>query len=278
MVHEPGDRLTCRAEGRPVPRYTWSDVTENEAVVIAEGHVLVLSAANNSRRYRCTASNVVRNIVHFATSDIVQTEVSLRTSHVFGAPVSDTTSIASGQEMTSASRISFVAMLSVVLSATLLLTCLVITLIVSRRGWTRSLTSAVTRSIEEEANYAVSPIYADIVEYSIDLGDKNANDTRSNGNQPPVRASTSKSPVTITLSGESTLYQPLVPENDIGVDVTMNDETQEGNYRAVSAATMTVSRPQSDNDETDGDYLDLVSESSLQSDANEDQSDSRRHR
>lgn len=60
-IVNPGDRITCSADGNPEPMYQWKDLING---TVTEGAVLVISEemADNNYTFQCTASNQYNNV------------------------------------------------------------------------------------------------------------------------------------------------------------------------------------------------------------------------
>jgi len=68
-TYRPGEKLSCTAEGNPLPSYQWSDV---ENVIVASGSNLIIDYAVNATTYtfRCTAINHFNGKYHTVTDTI----------------------------------------------------------------------------------------------------------------------------------------------------------------------------------------------------------------
>jgi len=73
-TYSPGEKLSCTAEGNPLPSYQWTD-TDVDNGIVASGSNLIIENAVNATTYtfRCTATNHFNGKQHNITDDITFT-------------------------------------------------------------------------------------------------------------------------------------------------------------------------------------------------------------
>ena len=60
--YNPGKTITCQAEGRPSPSFSWVDVKTDQSV---NGHELKIEASmERDQEYRCEAENTIHSEVY----------------------------------------------------------------------------------------------------------------------------------------------------------------------------------------------------------------------
>ena len=65
-VYNPGEVITCSAEGNPEPEIRWVD---DANVIVSESHILIIEASmEGTQTYNCLATNVRR-----VTNNVMET-------------------------------------------------------------------------------------------------------------------------------------------------------------------------------------------------------------
>jgi len=62
-----GDTIKCEADSNPPPKYIWTEVPTGR--LVSYEPVLLLNETGD-RKYRCTATNVIRNVTHLKSADV----------------------------------------------------------------------------------------------------------------------------------------------------------------------------------------------------------------
>ena len=74
-VYNPGEEITCTAEGNPEPEIRWVDDESGDEV--ADSGILVINAfMEGTQTYSCLATNVVRGVTYSLMTTITFTVIS----------------------------------------------------------------------------------------------------------------------------------------------------------------------------------------------------------
>ena len=73
-VYNPGEEITCTAEGNPEPEIRWVDDESGDEV--ADSGILVINAfMEGTQTYSCLATNVVRGVTYSLMTTITFTVI-----------------------------------------------------------------------------------------------------------------------------------------------------------------------------------------------------------
>ena len=66
--YNPGEEITCAAEGNPDPTIIWVD--DNNDTVVESETLAIVASMEGTRTYSCQAKNVVRGTTHYLMETI----------------------------------------------------------------------------------------------------------------------------------------------------------------------------------------------------------------